>query len=106
MYQHLANVTSYYYGCNCGNMAHITQGVSTKTSTVKSALHISRASEEVTSPHQCLRLLSCSEHEQSSVRGYVKTRCQLRNISTQLQTQNPTNHFCLPPRHVAGLRML
>lgn len=86
MYQHLADATSYYYGCNCGNMAHITQRVSTKSSTVKSALHISRASEEVTSPHQCLRLLSCSEHEQSSVRGYVKMYCQLCNVSTQLQS--------------------
>lgn len=89
MYQHLANDISYYYGCNCGNMAHITQGVSTKTSTVKSALHISRASEEVTSPHQCLGLLSCSEHEQSSVRGYVKTHCQLCNVSTQLKAYQP-----------------
>lgn len=26
--------------------------------------------------------LVCSEHEQSSVRGYVKTLCQLRNVST------------------------
>lgn len=82
------------------------RGWAPKRATVKSALHISRASEKVTSPHQCLGLLSCSEHEQSSARGYVKTCCQLCNISTRLQTQSPTNHFCLPPRHLAGLRML
>lgn len=105
----LINATSYNYGCNCGNMAHITQGESTKPSTVKSELHISRASEEVTSPHQCLRRLSCSEHEQSSVRGYVKTRCQLCNASTQLnskpyQTLLPAPSTCSRIRDALGFQ--
>lgn len=103
--QHLASAASNYYGCNCGNMAHNKQGASTKMSTVKSELHISRAPEEVTSPHQCLGRLSCSEHEQSSVRGYVKTRCQLCNISTQLQNSKPYQPL-LPAPSTCGLRML
>ena len=93
-----------YCGCNCGNMAHITQGVSTKTSTAKSALHISQASEEVTSPHQCLGLLGCSEHEQSSARGYVKTCCQLCNVSTQLQTPEPYQPLLPAPSTLSGIK--
>lgn len=95
--QQRANVASYYYGCNCDNMAHITQGVSTKTGTVKSELHISRASEEVTSPQQSLGHLSCSEPEQSSARGYVKTRCQLYNVSTQLQSSKASRPLLPAP---------
>lgn len=40
-YQRLANVASYYQPGNSDIMAHIAQRVSTKTSTVKSELHIS-----------------------------------------------------------------
>lgn len=85
---------------NCGNMAHITQGVSTKMSTVKSELHISRASEEVTSPRRCLGCLGRWEREQSSAKRLCKNSLpSLCIVSTQLQKlPSPSKHFSSLPR--------
>lgn len=98
---------------NCGNMAHITQGVSTKMSTVKSELHISRASEEVTSPRRCLGCLGRSEREQSSAKRLCKNSLpSLHCIHSAPETPEPEQalqlapHAPRPTRHGAGLRML
>lgn len=94
-------------------MAHITQGVSTKMSTVKSELHISRASEEVTSPRRCLGCLGRSEREQSSAKRLCKNSLPsphcIHSSSRNSRARASTSARSPAPRptwHGAGLRML